>query len=170
MLIAGCASQLPQHETVILAPGITLNLADPPDSLTADNLQQILLVEHQDEEHTLVAQLDISKDTGIKLIVMTSQGVPIFNLHKPLGEPITSTKILPINDIDARYILADIMLVHWPVTALNKQLNGAVITQENVSRELHNKNIQLITIDSENENTTLINYHRDYKITFKKVN
>ncbi|WP_105181806.1 DUF3261 domain-containing protein [Pseudoalteromonas sp. T1lg21] len=170
ILVASCASEFAVKTGVDLAPDAGIYLLDPPPSLVADNWQQVLEVRHGDEQHTLLAQLSLNSETGINLAVMTAQGMPIFQLEKaPLG-PIKSEKMLPISAVDPRYILADIMLVHWPVTVLNSQLYGLNLVEQGSTRRLYQGEQLISEIRYLDGATELVNFQRDYKIKFQRVN
>ncbi|MGO2372338.1 MAG: DUF3261 domain-containing protein [Pseudoalteromonas prydzensis] len=169
MFLTACSTQFTSQSVVEIADNTSLELADPPKQLIVDNWQQVLQVSHQGQQHTLLAQLSIDEQQGINLVVMTAQGMPIFILEKPPGAPIKSTKMLPIAGIDPRYILADIMLVHWPVVEINKRLHGAVMQSNLDERRITNDEQLLVTINFSGPITQLINFQRDYKIQFQKV-
>ena len=169
MLLAACTTQFSPQSVVEIADNTTLELADPPSQVVIDNWQQVLQVTHQDQQHSLLAQLSIDDQQGINLVVMTAQGMPIFILEKPPGAPIKSTKMLPITGVDPHYILADIMLVHWPVAEINNRLHGAIMHASATERRVINDEQLLVSIDFSGPVTQLINYQRDYKIQFQRV-
>ncbi|NMM42425.1 DUF3261 domain-containing protein [Pseudoalteromonas arctica] len=169
MFLTACSTQFTPQSRVEIADNTSLELADPPKQLIIDNWQQVLHVSHQDQQHTLLAQLTIDDRQGINLVVMTVQGMPIFILEKPPGAPIKSTKMLPIAGVDPRYILADIMLVHWPVAEINKRLHGAVMQDKVGERRITHDEQLLVTINFSGSVTQLINFQRNYKIQFQRV-
>ncbi|WP_392344843.1 DUF3261 domain-containing protein [Pseudoalteromonas prydzensis] len=169
IFLTACSTQFSPQSMVEIADNTSLELADPPQQLVIDNWQQVLQVSHQGQQHTLLAQLSIDDQQGINLVVMTAQGMPIFILEKPPGAPIKSTKMLPIAGIDPRYILADIMLVHWPVAEINNRLSGAVMQDSGAERRIVNDEQRLVTIKFSGSVTQLINFQRNYKIQFQRV-
>ena len=169
MLLTACTTQFAPQNEVEIADNASLELADPPKQLVIDNWQQVLHVSHQQQQHTLLAQLSIDDQQGINLVVMTAQGMPIFILEKPFGAPIKTTKMLPIAGVDPRFILADIMLVHWPADEINKRLRGAVMDERKDERRISNDEQLLITINFSGPVTQLINFQHDYKIQFQRV-
>lgn len=170
LLLASCASEFAVKAGVDLAPNAGIYLMDPPASFVADNWQQVLEVSHNDESHTLLAQLDINSLSGINLVVMTAQGVPVFQLEKAISGPVKSKKMLPIERLDPRYILADIMLVHWTVEVLSSQLYGLKIVAKDSKRLLYKGDELISEIRFLEEKTELVNYQRNYKIIFQRVN
>ncbi|WP_462175832.1 DUF3261 domain-containing protein [Pseudoalteromonas gelatinilytica] len=78
--------------------------------------------------------------------------------------------MLPISAVDPRYILADIMLVHWPVTVLNSQLYGLNLVEQGSTRRLYQGEQLISEIRYLDGATELVNFQRDYKIKFQRVN
>lgn len=169
IFLTACSTHFSPQSIVEIADNTSLELADPPPQLVIDNWQQVLQVSHQGQQHTLLAQLSIDDQQGINLVVMTAQGMPIFILEKAPGAAIKSTKMLPIAGVEPSYILADIMLVHWPVVEINKRLHGAVMQSNLDERRITNGEQLLVTINFSGPITQLINFQRDYKIQFQKV-
>ncbi|RZF90651.1 DUF3261 domain-containing protein [Pseudoalteromonas sp. CO302Y] len=170
LFLVSCANEYAVKTGLDLAPNAGIYLSDPPVSLDLDNWQQVLQVTHGAEQYTLLAQLNLSSETGINLVVMTVQGMPIFQLEKaPLGA-VKSEKMLPISAVDPRYILADIMLVHWPIDVLNSQLYGLVIDEQGATRRLYQGKRLISEIQFLDSQTKLVNYERDYSIIFQRVN
>lgn len=170
IFITGCVTQFNEQNWVTLSQEASINLADPPSGLVVEQWQQILDISYQGEQQTLLSIVNIDAVNGISLTVMTAQGMPIFSLEKQVGRPLMSKKMLPISSVDPRYILADMMIVHWPEQALIKQLNGASVQDSKNQRQIFQGDKLIIDVNYTEAETVLRHSQRDYTIKFQRIN
>lgn len=167
--LTACTSYQRNNEQFAISPKVFLNLATMPSSMFGQTWQQVLSVTDQQQQHTVLSQLAVDNTGRLKLLMMTSQGLPLLELEKAPYQAIKSTKMLPGVDLDASFVVADIALVHWPIGFLKQQLSGAVVEHSANQRLVKRGDSLLISIDYQGDSTVLENHIRDYKITFKKV-
>jgi hypothetical protein len=167
--LTACTSYYRNSAALEIAPNVFLNLQTMASSMYGQTWQQVLYVTNQQQQHTVLSQLAVDDAGTVKLIMMSSQGVPLIELEKAQYQAIKTTKMLPGVNLDATFMLADIALVHWPISYLRQQLRGAVVEQLDNTRAVKQGDQTLITINYQGDSITLENTLRDYKITFKKV-
>ncbi|BED91170.1 MULTISPECIES: DUF3261 domain-containing protein [unclassified Pseudoalteromonas] len=168
--VTACSSTYKSSERVDIFAATTLDISHVPEQMFDKSWQHVLYIKNNEKEHTLLAQLEINKQGTISLLLMTTQGLPILTLEKLNNQPPTVSKMIVGVDIDPAYILADIALVHWPISFLNEKISGALIEQTGVQRRLVKDNRSVILIDYTDNKTVLNNSGRHYQITFEKVN
>ncbi len=169
ILLTACSSYYRSNAALEIAPKVMLNLDTMAPSMKGQTWQQVMYVTNQQQQHTLLSQLAVDNAGTLKLLIMTSQGLPIIELEKAAYQAMKSTKMLPGVALDATFVLADIALVHWPVEYLTQQLTGAKVVQTGSQRLITHAGSTLYRIRYQGDTTTLENNIRDYKITFKKV-
>lgn len=168
--VCACSSTYKSNENVDISLATMLDISHVPEQMFNKNWQHVLYIKNNEKEHTLLAQLEINKQGTINLLLMTTQGLPILKLEKLNNQPATVTKMIVGVDLNPAYILADIALVHWPISFLNKKISGALMEQAAAQRRLVEDNRSIITINYTDNKTVLNNSERHYQITFEKVN
>ena len=167
--LSACSSIYKTSDNVNIATATQLNISTVPLAMFGHNWQQVLHVSKNDDLHTLLAQLEINNNGTIKLVVMTAQGLPILKLEKANQKPLLENKMINGIDINPEYILAEIALVHWPLSFLKSTLSGADIEQKGKTRYVIKDGRRIIIINYTDNKTELINTERHYHITFEKV-
>jgi hypothetical protein len=169
LALTACTHYQRNSATLEIASKVFLNVQTMPASMYQQTWQQVLYVTNQQQQHTVLSQLAVDNIGTVKLLMMTSQGMPLLELEKAPYQAIKTTKMLPGVELDATFVLVDIALVHWPISYLRQQLRGAVVEQLNNQRVIKQGDSTLISITYNGDTITLENSIREYKITFKKV-
>lgn len=173
LLISCTLPQSQSQQMVSLGSQSSLQLSDAPPELIGQQWQQILTFEREGQQQQLLTQLQITAAQGLHLVAMSAQGITLFELTQQGSGGYQVKHFLPVPEINANYILADIQLVHWPLLQLKKHLVNANIiatpTAQGMVRVVTQNNEKLISIDYQAQKTQLINHQRGYSLSFKKV-
>ncbi|MFY8275197.1 DUF3261 domain-containing protein [Pseudoalteromonas sp. SSDWG2] len=173
MILLGCNSTYKASDTVMFTQGVGLELSAAQSSLYSSHWQKRMFVMRQGQERALLSQLEIDATGAVKLGLMTSVGLPVLTLNYSQKHGLRAKEYVSLQGLDAQYILADIQLVHWPITQVQEYVRGAHVTQSdngNVRvRELYTDERLLIRITYDAHRITLSNFIHEYEIRFEEV-
>ena len=164
VLLGACSSLTSSQHPVVLAPNVALTLSAPPQALTDQTISQLLEIDYQGEQHSLLAQLQF-QSKGLTLVATSVQGLPVFELTYIDGQGITAQRYVPVADFDFEYIVADIQLALWPQVLLAQNLMLGDIQPVSDGFELHANGHAYIRVHKSGSVTTIHHLTRQYQLT-----
>lgn len=175
LLLGGCVTvkQAQPSRYVAFAPEFGLQLSAPASELYAKQWQKRMYVTRSQRSKTLLSQLAIDATGKINLAVMTAVGLPVVTLSFDDADGLQARQFVDLEGLNPSYILADIQLIHWPISQLNERLRGAVVTEHlegavRIRQLRHNQQV-MIEIHYNEKNIILTNHLREYEIRFEEV-
>jgi hypothetical protein len=153
-LLVGCAlppEVPPTSGEVALAPGISLSLPAPADLGRKVEAVQWVAARYRGNLLTFEARLAVDGD-ALVLVGSDAMGRRLLTLRWT-GTAITVTDRadeLP-DDLRPENILADILLIYWPETALRPHLKGATVRDADGVRSIRSGDAEIIRIVREGD-------------------
>jgi hypothetical protein len=174
LLLSACTSTqelTPESNKVSIAANAQLQLSAPPKALVGTSLTQIMDIQVNDEQHTLLIQTDFTA-TGIYLVAISPSGIPVVTITFATNAPLVMQQYVPGQQINPANIIADLQLAMWPMSDLNHYLEG-----DNVSLRQVNSNERLLVvadktvmrISKDTAKTHIEHSERGYQITLSLV-
>lgn len=173
LLLTGCTTSHHYSESDVQIGGTgVLSLSQPPKALVGKRFMSSLIVKYTDAQHELIMQLEIDANKTT-LVAVSPAGLPLFQQTYYADGRHDTEKFIPISDIDPRYILADIQLVHWPLAHLNQALMGAEIKEASMPsgrlREVVSGGKVMVSIQYNADKITFEHLQRQYQLTIKQI-
>ena len=172
--LAACASPSPMVDGAVtdgpvhLAPGVSLRL--PPPSALGQGIEAVQMVaaSHGDDSFTFEGRLSVDGDV-MALVTTDGLGRRAMTIRWD-GRHLAVERAdwLPATVPPPANMLADVMLIYWPVQALRTGLEGALLEQDDQSRRLVRDGVVLATVQPGRAGWTgvaaLVNQVWDYRI------
>lgn len=167
-LLAACAAPPPVGGAVALAPQVSLRLPDP--ALLGENVEaaQLVTASHGGDSFTFEGRLSVTP-AGLILVTTDGMGRRAMTIRWSNGAlEVDKASWLPTSLPPPANMLADIMLMYWPVEVLRAHVDGALVEADGTSRSLRRDGAVMVEIsrqpDPWNGSVTLHNRVWDYRI------
>ena len=164
MLVSACSSLTSSQHPVVLSPGVALKLTAPPQVLIGQTISQLLEIDYQGEQHSLLAQVQFQPN-GLNLVATSVQGLPVFELTYIDGQGINAQRYVPVADFDFQYIVADIQLALWPQVSLAQSLIQGEIHMASDGFDLHANGNVSVRVQKMDSITVIQHLTRHYQLT-----
>lgn len=165
---AGCAPLPPRlSESVLLAPGVRLDLPPPAAFGRQAEMTQRVVARHGKDVFVFEGRLSIGPDrlllVGIDLFGRRAMTIDWNGAQMNVERAPWLPETLPPENV-----LADIVLLFWPEEAIRHALHGAELTVGNASRSIRRGSEEIIAITYDNHPDTIVatltNRSRHYEI------
>ncbi len=155
---------------VALSPDVRLQLSASPAHLIGIEVSQLIRLQYAGEQHQLLSRLQFT-ESGITLVAISTQGVPLFEIVFLEGREPHVRQYLPIKGPEPQYILADIQLVLWPAPQLRSNLQGAELVEDadGKRRIILEQQQPLILIDRSERESRLEHLKRGYTVVISDI-
>ena len=143
----GCTSSyVSKQQTVTIAKGVQFQLIKEHPFENGIELLQSAQVNFKGESHDLLFQTEVTAQTLV-MVGLSATGTRLFSIQLS-GEQITASGLPTEDGLKAEYLLADMQLSLWSVSALNQSLSGAQLIQVSPTRRvIVRNNNEIISID-----------------------
>ncbi|OUL56475.1 DUF3261 domain-containing protein [Pseudoalteromonas ulvae] len=163
-LLGACSSLTTSQHQVILSSGVALTLTAPPEGLVGQTISQLLEIDYQGEQHSLLAQVQFQPN-GLNLVATSVQGLPVFELTYIAGEGINAQRYVPVAEFDFEYIVADIQLALWPMSSLEQSLMQGEMHMVSDGFALHANGDMSVRVHKTDSITVIQHFTRHYQLT-----
>jgi|GEM_PF-2167278 len=167
-LLAACSLSPPAGGSVALAPQVSLRLPTSAQSGEAIEAVQLVTASHGGDSFTFEGRLSVNAD---RLILVTTDGMGRRAMTIRWGNgslEVEKASWLPAGLPPPANMLADIMLMYWPVEVLRTHVDGASVEADGTSRSLRRDGAVMVEIsgDADPWNGTVSLYNRvwEYRI------
>ncbi|CDK98461.1 conserved protein of unknown function [Magnetospirillum gryphiswaldense MSR-1 v2] len=167
-LLAACSLQPPAGGPVVLAPQVSLRLPDPASLGETVEAAQLVTASHGGDGFTFEGRLSVNAD---RLILVTTDGMGRRAMTIRWGNgslEVDKASWLPASLPPPANMLADIMLMYWPVEVLRTHVDGASVEADGTSRSLRRDGAVMVEISGDadpwNGSVTLHNRVWEYRI------
>lgn len=167
-LLAGCSLSPPAGGSVALAPQVSLRLPTSAQSGEAVEAVQLVTASHGGDSFTFEGRLSVNAD---RLILVTTDGMGrrAMTIRWSNGQlTVDKASWLPAGLPPPANMLADIMLMYWPVEVLRAHVDGASVETDGTSRSLRRDGTVMVEIsgaaDPWNGTVSLYNRVWEYRI------
>lgn len=143
----GCSSSyVSKQQTVTIAQGVQFQLIKEHPFEGGIELLQSAQVNFKGESHDLLFQTEV---TAQKLVMfgLSATGTRLFSIQLS-GEQITASGLPTEDGLKAEYLLADMQLCLWSLSAINQSLSGARLIQQSPGKRVMVRNgLEIISIE-----------------------
>lgn len=167
-LLAACAA--PPHPVgpVALAPRVGLRLPDPALLGEAVEVVQLVTASHGGDAFIFEGRLSVTP-AGLILVTTDGMGRRAMTIRWSNGQlAVDKASWLPAGLPPPANMLADIMLMYWPVEVLRAHVDGASVEADGTSRSLRRDGAVMVEIsraaDPWNGTVSLHNRAWEYRI------
>lgn len=170
----GCSSTSVREDArrIDIAEGAFLELPHADEITGSFDATQVIVASYGDENHSFEAHVQV--DPGkITIVGLNSVGVLLFSISYD-GRTLKTSGVPATQAIDAKYVLADILLTHWDPEWLNAHLDGAELRVRSKGRTIMRGSEPVIEIDSDTGEpwrgiVTLRHLERGYKLRIENL-
>lgn len=176
--VVSACSTTTHHDAIYIADNVGLHLTLPPKDKVATTQSHLVAISLGKQQHQFIAQVEYTQDKLV-MVGVSPQGLPLFDFTWQYPTLLKINQYIPLPDFDVSYVVADMQLCHWPVTALRSAIEGKNITieQEAVAedekliwRRVIKKNGQdLIIIEKRINGYYLNNLQRKYQVSLTNL-
>lgn len=167
-LLTACS--LPSHSggAVALAPQVSLRLPSSAQLGEVVEAVQLVTASHGGDSFTFEGRLSVTS-AGLILVTTDGMGRRAMTIRWSNGSlEVDKASWLPASLPPPANMLADIMLMYWPVEVLRTHVDGALVEAEGTSRSLRRDGAVMVEIsgaaDPWNGSVTLHNRVWEYRI------
>lgn len=167
-LLAACSLPPSAGGSVALAPQVSLRLPTSAQLGQAVEAVQLVTASHGGDSFTFEGRLSVNAD---RLILVTTDGMGRRAMTIRWGNgslEVDKASWLPASLPPPANMLADIMLMYWPVEVLRTHVDGALVEADGTSRSLRRDGALVVDIshqpDPWNGSITLHNRVWEYRI------
>lgn len=142
-----------RDESILIAPDIYLDLPPLNDFDQSIEAAQLVVATYQTETATLQARISITPGR-MKMLFYDPVGRVALTIDWGHGSPIyTQAPFFP-GAIPPQNILADFVLMHWPITSLKGRIHGAGIhiQDSGTLRTVRSNGVEIINIEYHGKN------------------
>jgi hypothetical protein len=134
--LVGCSHLKPlQTQSVEIAQGVSLQLMSPATLGISQAITQSVTIKHANEEHNLLAQIEIDSDSHSLIFVgMTPLGNRLFSIEYRANRWHYEVDPMLQDRIKLEYLLADFQLSYWFPELLQQRLSGGILQLEAANR------------------------------------
>lgn len=167
-LLAACATPPHPGGPVALAPRVSLRLPDPALLGEAVEVVQLVTASHGGDSFTFEGRLSVTS-AGLILVTTDGMGRRAMTIRWSNGQlAVDTASWLPAGLPPPANMLADIMLMYWPVAVLRAHVDGALVETDGLTRSLRRDGAVMVEIsgaaDPWNGTVSLHNRAWDYRI------
>lgn len=167
-VLSACAVASPPVEPVPLAPATRLRLPAPAALGHAVEAVQMVTASHDGDSFTFEGRVSV-KDGVLLLVTTDGLGRRATSLRWD-GRELSLEKAswLPLSLPPPANMLADLMLIYWPLPALRSGLDGATLDQDGGARRLRQDGVNLVDVNRQGDGWTgsaqLVNHVWHYSL------
>jgi len=145
-LIGGCGAVELRTDVqrIDIASDVFLVLPRAHELTESFDATQVIYAEYADESHTFESHLEV-RPGRITIVGLNAIGVVLFSITYD-GAEILATGVAEAQVINARYVLADVLLSHWDAEWLMPRLEGATLEVSDSSRTVRRNGEPIIEI------------------------
>lgn len=135
VVLSACGTTTVQNEQerIAIATDVYLQLPSANELSQSFDAVQAIVGEYQDGSYSFAAHIE-ARPGSISIVGMGGLGGPLFTVNFD-GTRIAATGARQARIINAEYVLADVLLVHWDDEWLNRNLQGASIATAEGGKE-----------------------------------
>jgi len=121
----GTAEVRMQRQSIAIARDVNLVLPLADELNDSFNAIQSITAEHADRSYSFEAHIEV-RPGKIAIVALAPLGGALFSIIYD-GTDLVASGSAEAQLINAEYVLADVLLVHWDVDWLNRRIEGAVV-------------------------------------------
>lgn len=148
-IVAGCvtASTREDARRIDIADGAYLELPRAEEITGSFDATQVIVATYGEERHSFEAHVRVNPG-NITIVGLNSIGVLLFSITYD-GSILKASGVPAARAIDAKYVLADVLMTHWDPKWLSAHLDGARLESRNNGRTILRGSKPVIEIDNE---------------------
>jgi Protein of unknown function (DUF3261) len=171
---AGCGPTPVQREVqrIDIGKDVFLLLPGPDELRESFDATQVIVATYGNEKRTFEAHLEM-RPGRITIVGVNTIGMVLFSISYD-GVRLVSSGAAETQKVNARYVLADVLLTHWDPVWLNARLAGARVVDFGAGRSVLRNGEPLIDIVIDggapwHGATRLIHHERGYTLDIDTV-
>ena len=173
-LIGGCGSvdMRTEVQRIDIANEVFLLLPRADELVESFDATQVISAEYEDESRSFEAHLE-ARPGKITIVGLNTIGVVLFSITYD-GNELFAGGVAEAQVINARYVLADVLMSHWDVEWLKPRLEGATLAATESSRTVRRDGEAIIEImydsgTSWSGNARLTHRERGYSLRINNI-
>jgi len=173
-LIGGCGSVELRTEVqrIDIANEVFLVLPRADELTESFDATQVISAEYEDENRSFEAHLE-ARPGRITIVGLNTIGMVLFSITYD-GTELLASGVAEAQVINARYVLADVLMSHWDAEWLIPRLEGATLEVAESSRTVRRNGDIVIEIgydsgSSWSGNARLVHHERGYSLRIENV-
>ena len=166
-LLIGCSS-VHSPERVSLDDFVSYQLQAVPDNWPIQSSLQLVAVTRENQQQSLLLQSELQGEQ-LNLAALTPQGISLFSMSLLKDGSYTLEKHIPGLALYPSHMLADMQLASWPISTINKGLDGAFVKASKQQRIVADAKGQLMVISYADNKITINHLRRHYTITIEEI-
>ena len=173
-LIGGCGSVELRTEVqrIDIASEVFLVLPRAGELTESFDATQVISAEYADESHSFEAHLE-ARPGKITIVGLNTIGMVLFSITYD-GTEMLASGVAQAQVINAKYVLADVLMSHWDAEWLRPKLEGATLEVTESTRTVQRNGDVIIEIGYDSDtswsgNARLVHHERGYSLRIQNV-
>ena len=174
VLVGGCGSVELKTEVqrIDIASEVFLVLPRADELTDSFDATQVISAEYAEEGHTFEAHLE-ARPGKITIVGLNTIGMVLFSITYD-GTEMLASGVAEAQVVNARYVLADVLMSHWDPEWLVSRLEGAALEVTESSRTVRRGGEAVIEISYDSDsswsgNARLVHHERGYSLRIENI-